>query len=400
MNTNIKYSLRNMFKRRLRSSLTILSILIGITTIFIFLSFGLGLYTYINGFLTASSADKVTISSKGGSAPGLDLTFSLTKDDLDTIERTSGVLDATGLFYKVAEIKKGNEKKFTFLISEDPEKTIVKEFTNIKILKGRDLVKSDKGNIVVGYNYLLENKIFSRALDLNDVIEINNKSMRIIGFYQPIGNPQDDAQIYIPNDYLNELYPESADKYSMIIARVDVSSMDTAIENIEKNLRKSRNLEKGDEDFYVASFKDLMEQYTSVLNSVIGFIILIAFISIIVSVINTSNTMITSVIERIKEIGTMKAVGARNSEIFKIFLFESAFLGFIAGVVGVLLGYVFILIAEALLVLLGWSFLKPAHPWYLFVGCISFATITGALAGIIPAVNASKKNPVDSLRYE
>ena len=397
---NIKYSIKSIYKRKLRSFLTIISILIGITTIFIFLSFGLGLYQYVNSFLTESSADKVTISPKGIGIPGMDDTFALTEKDLREVKKASGVYEATGVSYKVAEIRNRGEKKYTFLIAEDPEDSIVKEFTNVKILKGRDLMKSDQGNVVLGYNYLIDNKIFSKALDLNDVIEIDNKSLRVVGFYGPIGNPADDAQIYVNSNYLNQLYPGSETSYGMIIARVDITSMDTTIENIEKNLRNFRGLEKGEEDFYVASFKDLLEQYTVVLNSVVGFIILIALISVLVSAINTSNTMITSVLERVKEIGTMKAIGARNSEIFKIFLFESAILGLIAGVVGVLLGFLLVLLGENILTQLGYGFLKPAYPWYLFVGCILFSLLTGSFAGLIPAINASKKNPVESLRYE
>jgi len=400
INATVKYSIKNISKRKLRSFLTVVSISIGIITIFIFLSFSLGLYNYVNSFLSESSADKVTISPKGGGAVALDSVFKLTVSDLKEIQKTSGVYDATGLAYEVAEVNLRGEKKYTFLIGEDPEESIVKEFTNVKILKGRELTRSDQGNIVLGYNYLLDNKIFSKALDLNDVVKINNKSLRVIGFYEPLGNPQDDSQIYMNIDYIGELYPDSKDNYNMIIARVDTDSMDIVIENIEKNLRKSRGLEKGDEDFYVASFEDLLSQYTSILNAIMGFIVLIALISVLVSAINTSNTMITSVLERIKEIGTMKAIGARNSQIFNIFLFESALLGFISGVIGVLIGFVLVFIGEQILIQLGWSFLKPAYPWYLFIGCILFAIMTGSVSGLVPAINASRKNPVESLRYE
>jgi len=110
--------------------------------------------------------------------------------------------------------------------------------------------------------------------------------------------------------------------------------------------------------------------------------------------------MITSVLERTKEIGTMKAVGAKNSEILKIFLFESAFLGFIAGVTGASIGFLISFTAKQILLNLGWGFLSPAFPWYLFIGAIAFATLTGALSGIWPAWRASKLKTVDALRYE
>jgi putative ABC transport system permease protein len=110
--------------------------------------------------------------------------------------------------------------------------------------------------------------------------------------------------------------------------------------------------------------------------------------------------MITSVLERVKEIGIMKSVGATNSEIFKIFLFESAFLGFVAGVLGVLLGWGLSYLGGVILDSFGWGFLSPHFSAVLFIGCIAFATLTGAVSGAWPAWQATKIKPVEALRYE
>ena len=105
-------------------------------------------------------------------------------------------------------------------------------------------------------------------------------------------------------------------------------------------------------------------------------------------------------IERIKEIGVIKSIGGKNSAVFGIFLFESGFLGFVSGVIGTLLGWGLSSLGGNILDNLGWGFLSPAFPISLFVGCIAFATITGAISGVIPAYRASKINPVTALRYE
>jgi putative ABC transport system permease protein len=198
---------------------------------------------------------------------------------------------------------------------------------------------------------------------------------------------------------MKDLYGEDI-KYAMVIARVDISDVDKVVENVEKSLRKSRNLEEGKEDFFVASFKDLLETYTSSLNFIIGFVILIAFVSVIVSAINTSNTMITSVLERTREVGVLKSIGARNSDVFGLFLFESGVLGFISGVLGVAIGFALTDLGGNILSGMGWGFLRPYYSIELFAGCILFATITGAVSGVFPAVNASRTNPVEALRYE
>ncbi len=396
---SIKYSLKNLTHSKTRSMLTILSIFIGIASIFIFVSFGWGLYDYVNDMSSSSSADKVTIQPKGIGAPGLDDTFSLTDNDLKAIERTSGVYEASGLYARATEAQKGTVKKYVFLMGYDPDKPLIMELSSIKIIKGRDLTRGENNKVVLGYNYLIPNKIFPQALDLNQKITIQGKEFRVVGFFDSVGNPQDDSQIYMTQDGVKEVYP-TIKGYSLIIARVDTARIKDVISNIERNLRKSRNVEKGKEDFFVASFEDLLASYMSALNIVIGFVILIALISVLVSAVNTANTMITSVLERTREIGVIKAIGARNSELLKIFLFESGFLGFVAGVIGVLLGWILTSIAGAVLSNLGWGFLSPHYSYSLFLGCILFATLTGAISGLIPAIKASKTNIVDALRYE
>lgn len=397
---SIKYSLKNLSHRKTRSFLTILSIFIGIATIFIFISFGLGLYSYIEDISSSSSADKILIQSKGGmGVPGLDDSFALTDEDLEAVEKTAGVYEASGVYFGVAELKQSSEKKYTFIISYDPKKPLMMDIFNVDLDSGRELKAGETGKVIAGYNYKIPDKIFPKPYSLNDNLEINGEKARIIGFYESVGSPQDDAQLYITNEYYEELYPNDT-SYGYIVAKVDTSNINKVIENIEKNLRKERNLEEGKEDFFVQSFEDMIESYSGALNIVIGFIILIALISVIVSAVNTANTMITSVLERIKEIGIIKSIGARNSEVFKIFLFESAFLGGVAGIIGVLLGWGASALGGKILADLGWGFLAPYYSPWLFGGLIAFATITGAISGVVPAMNASKINPVDALRYE
>nr|MCK4930136.1 FtsX-like permease family protein [Nanoarchaeota archaeon] len=99
-------------------------------------------------------------------------------------------------------------------------------------------------------------------------------------------------------------------------------------------------------------------------------------------------------------IGIMKAVGARNSNILFVFVFESGFLGMVGGILGVGLGFTVASIGGAVAAGAGYSLLKPIFPWYLIIGCILFSFLVGALSGLMPAIRASKQKPVDSLRYE
>ena len=401
---SIKYSMNNMKRSKARSILTILSIFVGIATIFIFVSFGWGLYDYIDEFTSSSSADKLLIQSKGGMIPGLDDTFGLYDDDLDAVKNTAGVYEVTGVHMGVGEILQGDVRKYVFIAAYDPELPMMLELSDVEIVEGRELRKGDSGKVTLGYNYLLKNKIFPKAYAVNSKINVQGVDLRIVGFYEKIGNPQDDSNIYITNDFADSVLREVGStaelNYGMIIARVDKENIEEIAERVEKSLRQERDLDKGKEDFTVQSYADLLESFTVVLDIIIGFIILIAFISVVVSAVNTANTMITSVLERFKEIGVLKSIGARNSEIFNIFLFESGFLGFVAGVIGVLVGWGASNFAAGVLDNAGYGFLSPHYSWFLFVGLILFATLTGAISGMMPAWRASKINAVDALRYE
>ena len=393
---SVKYSLNNIKKSKARSILTILSIFVGIATIFIFVSFGWGLYDYIDEVTSSSSADKLLIQPKGGGGvPGLDNTFRLLEDDLGVIENTAGIYEATGIHMGVGEIEQDDSKKYVFIMSYDPDLPMIMELSDIEIVKGRELRDGDSGKVTLGYNYMVRNRIFPKAYAVNSKINVQGVDLRIVGFYESVGNPQDDSNIYITNDFADDILREvGSDEelaYGMIIARAEKDKVDEVGERVEKKLRQARDLDEGKEDFSVQSYSDLLESFTVVLDIIIGFIILIAFISVIVSAVNTANTMITSVLERFKEIGVLKSIGARNSEIFKIFLFESGFLGFVAGTIGVL---------AVILDDLGYGFLSPHYSWHLFGGLILFATLTGAVSGMIPAWRASRINAVDALRYE
>lgn len=395
----VKYSLRNLNQKKGRSFLTILSIFIGIATIFIFVSFGLGLYNYIEELTESGSADKVIIQPAGGTFAMFDSNVKFTDNDIKAIEKVSGVYEVTGSYFKTIQVKEQNRQLYTLMMSYDPDKPLIIEASNIELEKGRHL-EGDKKEVVLGYNYLIEDRIFPRPIRINQNIEINGEKIRVVGFFEEIGNPQDDATVYVGNDYMKRWFSDENLSYLWIVAKVDVDNIDVVIDRIEKALRKERGLDKGKEDFFVQSFDDLIAGFSTALNVVIGFVLLIALISIVVSAVNTANTMITSVLERIKEIGVIKSIGARNSDIFGIFLFESGFLGFLAGIIGVLVGWGLSSLGASILDYYGYGFLQPDFPLILFIGCIIFSTITGAISGFFPAYNASKTNPVDALRYE
>ena len=115
-----------------------------------------------------------------------------------------------------------------------------------------------------------------------------------------------------------------------------------------------------------------METFGMIINILNGILVLIALISLVVAAVNIMNTMYTAVLERTKEIGVMKAIGAQNNEILSIFVFESGFLGFLGGVAGVILGFLISFTGGKIAAGAGFAMLKPVFPWYLILSCLLF----------------------------
>ena len=213
---------------------------------------------------------------------------------------------------------------------------------------------------------------------------------------EEIGNSQDDNSINIDFDTFREIF-DAEDRVDAITATAKPGlDMDALKEKTERKLERAR----GDENFQVMTSANILEQVNSILGIVQFVLIGIAGISLLVGGIGIMNSMYTSVLERTKEIGIMKSVGARNSDILLIFLVESGFIGLIGGIFGVLLGTGMALAVGAIAKQAGFALLKIVIDYKILLFGLSFAFVLGMISGALPAYRASKLKPVDALRYE
>ncbi|MBI2208411.1 ABC transporter permease [Candidatus Woesearchaeota archaeon] len=401
----IIYVVKSMKNRMMRSILTIVSILIGIMAIFALVSFGQGLSSYVNQIGQEAGADKLIAQPRGFGPPGTSST-PLTKDDLDFIKKVKDVSEASGVVMQQAEISLDVDKpgKWVFVMGmstiPSEQRLIDESFGGIDILKGRNLKSGDKNKAVIGYNYQFADKIFSKPLKLGDKIFVNDVEFKIIGFYEEIGNSQDDSNFYITINDAEELFSKK-DEYAFIYIRADkgVNPSELAAK-LEEKLRKEKNQKEGEETFFIQTFEQLLETFGTILLVLNAVLAIIAGISVLVAAVNITNTMYTAVLERTKEIGIMKSIGARNSTILFIFFMESGAIGLIGGAIGILLGYGLAKLGGLFAASAGFALLKPAFPWWLIVGSLMFSFAVGAASGFLPARAASKLKPVDALRYE
>jgi putative ABC transport system permease protein len=393
-----KLAIGNLKRKKIRSSLTIIGIFISIATIFILLSLSLGLDSAVKEQFRILGTDKLSITPKG--QIGSTIAVNFTKDDALFVEKISGVKDITYYVFGNAEIKLNNEKKYYNVFAFDPKKMNVYTKDVVKVEEGRLFKEGETGKILVGNNFKTKN-IFKRPVKIGDKIFINNKEFEVICIRKFIGNPQEDNEIDMTYKDYQDLY-NSGDRIDGFLVQIKPGeNINKVADEIKKRLMKKRDVTEKTIDFNIETPEELLSSYQDILNIITTFLLGVAAISILVGSIGIANTMYTSVLERTKEIGIMKAIGAKNSDILKIFVIESGFLGLMGGIIGVLFGYIISKTIEFIAVnYYNTTLLKVATPVWLFALCLSFAFIIGTVSGLLPAMQASKIKPADTLRYE
>jgi len=389
-------------RRKLRSWLTLIGIFIGIAAIISLITLGQGLENAIEKQFQALGKDKLFITPKGG-LWGMGSSELLTQDDLEIIRKNSGIKQATGMGYTFAKFEFNDHLQYGFIsgISPEPEDmALLGEAQTWDILKGRNLRKGDKYKVVLGYEHTQPN-LFEKSVELGDKILLHGREFKVVGFLKKIGSPPDDKSALIPLDTFAELF-DRHDEFGYIIAQTQPGEDPSQVaEDLKKELRAAHHLEPGEEDFDIQTPEQLAESFATILDIVQIVLIGIATISLLVGGIGIMNTMYTAILQRTKEIGVMKALGAKNSHIMYLFLVESGFYGLGGGIIGTSLGLGLAKLTEFIILkALGPAFLSIKINWLLVLGTLVFSFLVGCLSGLAPARRASKLNPVDSLRYE
>lgn len=399
-----KISFSSFKSRKLRTGLTLLGVFIGIALLVTLMSLGTGLQKFITDQFEQMGSDKIMImpgsNLLGSVAEGVDLE----KKDIEIIRRTLGVEYAEGMVTKMSPVKYKDETKYTFVIGMSMDRATKDLFNAMsagwKITKGRELENSDTSKVSVGIDLSEDKKVFSKGVNIGSKLEIEGEAFEVAGIHGRIGNPADDSQLYLPIDIAREIFDEP-EKFDVIIAQVSEGADTEAIaETVKRNLRKSRGLEEDEEDFTVQTPEQLLESFSSVLTIIQAVLIGLATISLLVGGVGIANTMYTSILERTREIGVMKSIGAKNSDIAYLFLIESGMIGLGAGIIGVAIGCLISKGIEAAIHASGYMMLNVYLSPSVLVGGLAFAFVFGVVSGLVPALQAAKLRPVDALRYE
>jgi len=401
----LKFAIENVRERKTRSFLTVIGIAIGIMAVITLIALGQGMKLAINEQFNKLGTDLITISASSGGMSTPLMSFlsknPLTTDDEKVILSVPGV-ESVGAMSFVPDTIDVHGSKIGVFVSGITINELDKMFgkNGYEIIKGRKLTEIDKYKAIIGYDiYSGTYEKNGKKVKLRDNIIIQGKKFRVVGVLEKIGSKADDSSIMIPMNTYREIYNEPK-KDGMIYAHVKNGfDIDKVADDIERALRKHRDEKEGEETFNVQTSKNLLKTFNSILMIVQVLLIGLASISLLVGGVGIMNTMYTSTLERTREIGILKSIGAHKKDILLIFLYESGVLGIIGGIFGLLAGFGIGRIAELIATYYGVSLKIYFGPQLIF-GALAFSMIVGMIAGVVPAIQASKLNPVDALRYE
>ncbi len=408
LNKCFKHAFNMVLHSKLRSWLTITGIVIGVAAVIAIVSIGDGMQQTLNAQLNALGGDIVTISPGfergggmffmrgGGPSGGAQATTKqivLDRSDLQALKGISDIaLIDTNIRGSVDVSYLGKTGKVSVT---GVDQAVWSKITTTTIKTGRMLDSADQNVIVVGGR--LASSYFSQPVGINKMVMINGSAFRVVGILDDQSN-----SVYMPIQMAYQVIPDKTnDIYDTLVVKIrDENQLDEVISKIENKLMIARHVTQKNKDFSVSSRKEMQQARADTMNSMNTFLLAIAAVSLIVGSIGIANTMFTSVLEKTKEIGIMKAIGARNHDILLIFLFNAAFIGLVGGIIGIILGTLLSGFMPSLMGNLPLARGSTIVSLNSIIMALSVSVTVGILAGIIPAYQASKLKPVDALRYE
>ncbi len=398
---NVKLAIKNLRNRFSRSLLTLLGISIGIMAIISLLALGEGMQQAITGEL--SSLSDVVIVSTGGdvfSAFGGGSTGEyFTQRDIAVIERLQGVKDVSTQLsgYALAEY---NGKKTIVSLTGMEIGVMRLQYASQNLDAGEFLNEGDQNKIMIGYS--IAHDTFDADISVGGRIKINGEKFFVSGIFgkQGFGGVSSDSNLLMSTRDFQKLTGQS--NISLIYLRVE--NVNEA-ESIASTIQNAINENHGRKDFATATtMTSILETVQSITGLLQVVLVGIASIALVVASIGIMNTMLTSVMERTREIGIMKAIGATNMDIMSIFIFEGMLLSSVGGSIGIILGVFgsqgLTLILNNVMTMGPSMNLTPIITISSVVLAVTVSLIVGVLSSLYPAWKAARMSPIEAVRYE
>ena len=397
----IRSALQSLRQNLLRTVLTMLGIIIGITSVILIYSIGQGAVKFVTDELTSFGTDYFQINPGTSQVSTFAGSKALSFDDLEAIKNDASLTNikyvAPFAMASVVISANGEEVELlTYGVTREAVDILRPDITSGEFITQEQETTSER--VVVLGKDAAETFFGKDAQPIGEIVRISNRSYRVTGVLESssaLGGGFINNSVFVPiNLVVNEILGE--EKLQEIdISVYDQNSINQTIADVEALLRDRHNLDEGDEnDFRISSAQDIISTVKTITSLLTVMIVAISGISLVVGGVGVMNIMLVSVTERTREIGLLKAIGARRQDILTQFLIESVIMSLIGGVIGITLG-----ISGAFVIA------KVANiPYVVSPGAIAIAvgvsTLVGIIFGLYPARRAAGLSPIDALRYE
>jgi putative ABC transport system permease protein len=403
-NFNLAY--KNIKERMSRSILTLLGIAIGIMAIISLMGIGEGMNVAVEGELSSLSDTIIVSVGEGFSIFSFgqleDTGEYLTERDITDLERIPGVKDVNTQLTGIASLSfNGDGNSVMVTVTGMDIETMNLQYGIADLARGNLLDLGDQSKIIIGYD--VAHDYFDNDISVGSRVKINGKKFFVNGIFsrQGMGGVSTNDGIVLLTSRDFQKATGESNIYSAAVTVYNVNEVESVAMEIERAINENH----GEDDFASAtSMSSILDSIQSIMGILQTVLIAIASIALVVASIGIMNTMLTSVMERTREIGIMKAIGATNKDIMSIFIIEGLLLSLVGGVSGIILG---IFGSQGVAVLLsnmgpgmGGAPLEPVITFTAIALGLSVSMIVGILSSLYPAWKAARMSPIEAVRYE